>query len=199
MQGSLQKLPQIKILPAFRINEKPGLRKADLEEVAKTVQGVIPLHADGNVDVTITLLEKNLSIFKDIALMKTALTNLVRTSMDAMPGTSDFSLTINRVNFEIESLLSGDDPVIGACAFISFGGAGAGIGVDEKIKEKAFEPFFTTKTEDNGLGLAVAYRIVKRHHGRTETGNRTGQGTEINIYLPLTKSEMVSMMSIPTG
>jgi two-component system cell cycle sensor histidine kinase/response regulator CckA len=201
MQGSLQRQPQIKILPAFGVNQRLRLREADIDEVVKTVQGVLPQHVDGDIDVTITLLEKNLKIMADMALMKEALTHLVRSAMDAMPGNGKFSLTINQANSEIESLLNGDDSIIGACAFISLAGGGTDVGIDEKIKEKIFEPFFTTKTDGNGLGLAIAYRIIKRHRGsgRIKAESQVGQGTEVNIYLPLTKSEIVNMMSIPAG
>ena len=194
MQGSLQKQPQIKILPAFSVNERLRLREADIDDVVKTVQDVLPQHVDGDIDVTITLLEKNLKIMADMALMKEALTHLVR---NAMPGYGKFSLTINQVNFEMESLLNGDDSIIGACAFISLAGVGTYICVDEKIKEKILEPFFTTNTDSNGLALAMAYRIIKQHHERMKADRRVQYGQEVNIYLPLTRSEIVSMMSIP--
>ena len=198
MQGSVQKQPQIKILPVLSITERSRLREADIDEVVKTVQGVLPQHVDGDVDVTITLLEKNLKIMADMALMKEALTDLVRNAMDAMSGYGKFSLTINQANFEIESLLNADDSLIGACDFISL--AGTDVGVDEKIKEKIFEPFFITKTTGNGLGLAIAYRIIKRHRdGRIKAESRVGPGIEVNIYLPLTKFEIVNMMSIPAA
>ena len=197
MQGSVQKQPQIKILPVLSVTERSRLREADIDEVVKTVQGVLPQHVDGDIDVTITLLEKNL-IIADMALMKEALTDLVRNAMDAMSGYGKFSLTINQANFEIESLLNADDSIIGACDFISL--AGTDVGVDEKIKEKIFEPFFITKTTGNGLGLAIAYRIIKRHRdGRIKAESRVGPGIEVNIYLPLTKFEIVNMMSIPAG
>jgi signal transduction histidine kinase len=199
MQGSLQKQPQINILPAFSVNERLRLREADIDEVVKTVRGVLPQHVDGDIDVTITLLEKNLKIIEDMALMKEALTHLVKNAMDAMPGCGKFSLTINQVNFEIESLLNSDDSIIGACAFISLARGGTDIGVDEKIKEKILRPFFTIKTDDNGLGLAIAYRIIKQHHGRIKVKSRVRQGKEVNIYLPLTKWEIVNMISIPAG
>ena len=199
MQGSIQRQPQIKILPALNVNERLRVREADIDEVVKTVQGVVPQHVDGDIDITITLLEKNLKIIADMALMKEALTHLVRNVMDGMPRYGKFSLTINQVNFEIESLLNADDPIIGACDFISLAGGGADVGVDEKIKEKLFEPFFTTKTVGNGLGLAIAYRIIRQHHGRIKAESRVRQGTEVNIYLPLTKVELVNMMSIPAG
>ena len=196
MQGSLQKQPQIKILPAFIANERLRLREADIDEAVKTVQSVLPQQVDGDIDVTITLLEKNLKIMADRALMKDALTHLVR---DAMPGCGKFPLTINQVHFETEPLLKGDDSIIGACAFISLAAVGTYICVDEKIKKKILEPFFTAKTEGNGLGLAMAYRIIKQHHGRIKVKSRAGQGKEANIYLPLTRLEIVSMMSMPVG
>ena len=196
MQGSLQKQPQIKILPAFGVNQRLRLREADIDEVVKTVQGVLPQHVDGDNDVTITLMEKNLKIIADMVLMKEALTHLVR---NAMSGCGQFSLTLSQVNFKIDSLLNGDDSIIGACAFIPLAGVGTCISVDEKIKEKILEPFFTTKTDGNGLCLAIGYRIIKQHHERIKAKNRVEQGAEVNMYLPLTKLEIVNMMSIPTG
>jgi len=196
VQGSLQKQPQIKILPTLRVNESLRSREADIDEFMKTVQGALPQHVDEDIDVTITLLEKNLKTMADTALMKEALTHLVR---NAMPGRGKFPLTINQVNFEIESLLKCNDSIIGACAFISLAAVGTYICVDEKIKEKILEPFFTTKTEGNGLGLAMAYRIIKQHHARIKEKSRVGQVKEANIYLPLTRLEIASMMSIPAG
>ena len=83
------------------------------------VEGLLPQYVNRDIDVTITLLEKNLKIMADMALMKEAVTHLLENAMDAMPGSGKFSLSINRVNFEIESLLDGDDSMLGACAFIS--------------------------------------------------------------------------------
>ena len=131
-----------------------------------------------------------------MALMKETLAHLVR---NAIPDYSKFPLTINQVHFEIESLLNGNDSIIGSCAFISLAAAGTYISVDEKIKEKILEPFFTTKTEASGLSLAMAYRIIKQHHGRIKVKSQGVQGKEANIYLPLTRLEIVSMMSIPAG
>ena len=44
MQGSLQKQPQIKILPAFRLNERSELREADIDDAVNTVQGGLPYY-----------------------------------------------------------------------------------------------------------------------------------------------------------
>ena len=197
MMESFQKRFQIKSLTDFSFGKRDRLRETDLNEVVKTVERVLPQYVNEDIDVTVTLLEKNLKIMADMALMKEALTHLIKNAMDAMPGGGKFSLSINQVNFEIESLLDDDKPVLGACAFVSL--ADTGVGIDEKIKEKIFEPFFTTKTNGNGLGLPIAYRIIKQHQGSIKVDSRVGQGTEVNIYLPLTKPEIVNMMTIPLG
>jgi signal transduction histidine kinase len=198
MQGSTQKQPQIRILPALDVSGRQRLRQADIDEVVKTVRGVVPEHVSGNIDVTITLLEKNLKIVEDMAVMREALVELVTDAISAMSGYGRFSLTIDQVNFEVGSLLNDDVPVVGACDFISLAGVCTDFRVDEKIREKMSEPFFSAKASGNGLGLAVAYRIIKQHHDeRKKVGSRMGQGIEVNIYLPLTKMEIVNMMSIP--
>ena len=125
------------------------------------------------------------------------MTHLIKNALEAVPGSDRFSLTVNQINFEIESLLNGDNSIIGACAFICLTDMGRGI--DEKLKEKILEPFFTTKTDGNGLALAIAYRIIKQHLGRIGVESQAGNGTEVNLYLPLTKQEIVNMMSIPLG
>jgi len=196
MQESLQKHPQIKVLPAFRVNKRFELREAHIDEAVKTVQGALSQNVDGDIDVTITILEKNLKIMTDVVLMKETLTHLVR---KAVPECGKPPLTINQVNFEIESLLNGNDSTVGACAFISLAAAGRYICVDEKIKEKILKPFFTTQAKDNGLSFAMAYRIINQHLGRIKVKSRATEGKDANIYLPLTRLEMVSMMSMPIG
>lgn len=47
----------------------------------------------------------------------------------------------------------------------------SGKGIDTESIDKIFSPFFTTKTDGNGLGLAVAWKIVKTHGGEMMVEN----------------------------
>ena len=62
-----------------------------------------------------------------------------------------------------------------------------GYGIPEELRSRIFEPFFTTKKEGSrvGLGLAVVYGIVNRHHGRIEVESKPGSGTIFTILLPI--------------
>jgi len=62
-----------------------------------------------------------------------------------------------------------------------------GSGIPEHIKDKIFQPFFTTKPtgQGTGLGLSLAYDIVKTHGGELKVETKEGEGSEFTIVLPL--------------
>ncbi len=62
-----------------------------------------------------------------------------------------------------------------------------GIGIPEKVVDKIFQPFFTTKPtgQGTGLGLSLAYDIIKAHGGEIKVETKEGEGAEFIISLPL--------------
>jgi signal transduction histidine kinase len=62
-----------------------------------------------------------------------------------------------------------------------------GPGIPQKVLDKIFQPFFTTKPtgQGTGLGLSLAYDIVKAHGGELKVATKEGEGTEFTIQLPL--------------
>ena len=62
----------------------------------------------------------------------------------------------------------------------------SGIGMSEDVRRRAMEPFFTTKgPERKGLGLSVAYGIIRRHQGEIEITSVEGAGTLVTLHLPV--------------
>lgn len=68
--------------------------------------------------------------------------------------------------------------------------ADSGRGIIPENLKQIFDPFFTTKPIGNGtgLGLSVAYGIVKKHEGRIEVRNELGKGTAMRVWLPIKHS-----------
>jgi len=60
-----------------------------------------------------------------------------------------------------------------------------GIGIPQNVLDKIFQPFFTTKPtgQGAGLGLSLAYDIVKAHGGELKVETNEGVGSEFIIYL----------------
>lgn len=100
--------------------------------------------------------------------------NMISNAAEAMENNGGGTL-------EIET---GPDPVRGGVK-ISFKDSGAGISPENQAK--LFEPFFTTKKKSKGvgLGLSVAYGIIKAHHGLIDIASNEGAGTTFTIQLPI--------------
>lgn len=60
-----------------------------------------------------------------------------------------------------------------------------GPGIERDKIEEIFEPFKSTKGQGGtGLGLAVARKIVREHHGRIVVDSTPGEGTSFRVRLP---------------
>jgi two-component system NtrC family sensor kinase len=62
-----------------------------------------------------------------------------------------------------------------------------GPGIPQVILDKIFQPFFTTKPtgQGTGLGLSLAYDIVKAYGGALKVETSEGRGSEFIIQLPI--------------
>jgi PAS domain S-box-containing protein len=100
-------------------------------------------------------------------------TNMIFNAIEAMP---------NGGKIEIRTFKRREDILIQI--------SDSGIGIAEKAKKKIFEPFFTTKPFTNtGLGLSMAYGIIKRFGGAIEVESKVGEGTTFTIILPVGEGE----------
>ncbi len=89
----------------------------------------------------------------------------------------------------IDASQEGDEIVIDVAKnneFIEMKISDAGHGINENIIHKIFDPFFTTKEagEGTGLGLSLAYNIIREHDGSIEITSQPNKGTQVTIQLP---------------
>jgi signal transduction histidine kinase len=59
-----------------------------------------------------------------------------------------------------------------------------GPGIPAAARGKVFRPFYTSKPGGTGLGLALAHKVLARHHGSIELVDRAGQGAEFVLSFP---------------
>ena len=105
------------------------------------------------------------------AELRETLTNLVFNAVDAMPEGGG-TITLRTIPLEDAVRIEVAD---------------TGMGMTEEVRQRCLEPFFSTKGEQGtGLGLAMAFGIIRRHEGALEIETAPGQGTTFRLTLPCT-------------
>ncbi|UCF03562.1 MAG: PAS domain S-box protein [Deltaproteobacteria bacterium] len=107
----------------------------------------------------------------DFKRLQQAFVNILWNAIEAMPegGTLTVTSNFDREKDRIEIQVSD-----------------TGVGIPDDDVERIFEPFFTSKAEGKGvgLGLSVAYGIIRQHHGEIHIHSKVGEGTRFSIQLP---------------
>ena len=129
------------------------------------------------------------NIKMDPSQLDQLLANLCVNSRDAIQGVGKVTVETGMVTFDEEYCASHEGSTPGV--FILLTVSDNGCGMDKEILHKIFEPFFTTKEagKGTGLGLATVYGIVRQNNGFINVYSEPGDGTTVNIYLPVHQSD----------
>jgi len=102
--------------------------------------------------------------------LRSALTNLIINSLDAMP--EGGTITIRTSGDEERTTITFSD---------------TGTGMSQEACDRCFEAFFTTKGDEGGtgLGLVTTREIIERHDGTIEVQTALGKGSTFTIRLPV--------------
>ena len=123
------------------------------------------------INVETELMDNLPLISADEKLLKRALCNLIKNSIEAM---------VEEIKvFKIASRLSEDR------IEILVSDTGKGIPVD-KLKH-IFDPFVTSKVYGPGLGLPFTLKIIQYHNGTISVDSAPGKGTTFTISFPVKK------------
>ena len=113
------------------------------------------------------------------------LINLVVNARDAMPEGGDIRIETEPVTLAED--LRRDRATVPAGDYTVIRVVDHGVGIPDHQQRQIFEPFFTTKRvgEGTGLGLSMAYGIVKQSGGFIFVDSVVGQGTTFSLYFPV--------------
>ncbi|NEW06573.1 PAS domain S-box protein [Paenibacillus sp. SYP-B3998] len=101
--------------------------------------------------------------------LKQLFINLVKNAIEAIPKDGRILITVT---------MHGPDQVR-----IRTQDNGCGIPI-ERVKQLG-EPFYTTKEKGTGLGLMMCFKIVEAHKGTMNIQSKMGEGTTIDVFLPM--------------
>ena len=174
-------------LLAFSRKQMMSPKSANLVDIVQRVQKLLTRIIGEDVHLKTVSNESQLPVFVDGGQIEQVLVNLATNARDAMPRGG--LLTIETARHEIDT------------AFVAAHGWGlpgryavltvsdTGCGMDEETRSRIFEPFFTTKEtgKGTGLGMSIAFGIVKQHQGFLSVYSEPGNGSVFKIFLPLTE------------
>lgn len=129
--------------------------------------------------------ESPVMVMVDRVQIEQVLIDLAANSRDAMQDGGNLDLTLSVPDSSLDDLEAEEERTGDDYALITVTDTGAGM--DMATQQRIFEPFFTTKDPGKGigLGLSMAYGIIRQHDGVIQVQSEPGEGTVFRIYLPL--------------
>ncbi|WP_415063365.1 sensor histidine kinase [Bdellovibrio sp.] len=144
--------------------------------LVKALKGLEPLFTQKGVKITKNIQETSLLDLHVDAVIR-ALTNILQNSVEAME-----RMPKKEIKIDLFEDAAGTHLVI----------EDSGEGIEPANVEKIFDPFFTTRSFHNhmGLGLPVAFGILKEHNADVRAESQRGQGTKVMILFKKKESEI---------
>ncbi len=172
-------------LLAFSRRQISNPTPVSLNEIIKKVEKFLLRIIGEHIELNTMLSDAGLIVMADSGQLEHVLMNLATNSRDAMPTGGLLTISTELVELDEKFIKTHGYGMKGMYAVISV--SDTGVGIDEKTKDKIFDPFFTTKEvgKGTGLGLAMAYGIIKQHKGYISVYSEVSKGTTFKIYLPV--------------
>ena len=138
------------------------------DHVNRVLDLFTPQANDADVEI-VRYLDPDLpSVQLNSQTLQAALINLVKNSLEAMPGGGQLIARTreSRPGVALDLIDTGN-------------------GMDEQTAIKMFDAFFTTKEDGSGLGLPTARKIIEAHGGWIGVQSEVGRGTQFTLEFPL--------------
>ena len=170
-------------LLAFARQQELETRSVDIAALLRKSERLFRSAAGEEVRVLFDMPSEAIALV-DPAKLTTAILNLLRNSVDAMPDGGVVRVSVTSQQFDRPEKVGWVALPPGGYVVINVTDDGAGM--DEATLAKACQPFYTTKLEDSGtgLGLSSVYGFVRQSGGDLRIESACDDGTRVTIAIP---------------
>ena len=183
-------------LLAFARQQTLQAQLVDLNEVVRTLAIFLTKVIGSDIEMSVVSGELD-AIQADPTQLEQVLMNLCLNARDAMPDGGKLTITTEMQDLDETYARYNAGVAPGRYSVLSV--SDTGMGMSSETRDRIFEPFFTTKErgKGSGMGLAVAYGIVKQHGGFIHVYSEIGEGTLFRVYLPAKNGAKASRAAGP--
>ena len=171
-------------LLGFARGGKYEVRPVDLNQVVGKVVSMIRHTFDRSIEIRTELADGLSAVEGDAGQLEQTVLNLCINARDAMPDGGILTLGTRHETFSGDEEGAPEGAPRGKYVLLLL--SDTGMGIPPENIPRIFEPFFTTKEpgKGSGMGLAMAYGIVKNHGGYLVVRSTPGEGTTFRVLLP---------------
>ena len=170
-----------------------------LNDLVKMMLPILERTLDEQIEI-VTRLSDDLDVtIADPGLIESAILNLAINARDAMPDGG--TLTLETRNVALDTDFAATQVDVAPGKYVCLAVTDTGIGMSAETQSHVFEPFFTTKGTGagSGLGLSMVYGFAKQSGGHVTIYSEVGQGTTINLFLPVSLEDGPAEKTAPSG
>ncbi|MEM8980866.1 MAG: ATP-binding protein [Pseudomonadota bacterium] len=176
-------------LLAYARKQPLHAKPVDLRQTLDSIQGILRRALGKDIAMSINASPDLWFAHVDEGQIKDVILNLVLNARDAMPGPGKLTFMLANNTIAADAKEQAALGLIGDFVEMSVTDTGSGMSPD--VLAKAIDPFFTTKAvgKGSGLGLSMAFGMVRQTGGNMEIASQVDKGTTVKLYIPKSPEE----------
>ncbi|MEE9466275.1 MAG: response regulator, partial [Candidatus Neomarinimicrobiota bacterium] len=182
----------VKQILAFSRQTALDLQPTDMVELLNPTLTFLRTSIEENITFKLEVDPDITPVMADSNHLQLTITNLAMNSRDAMPRGGTLTFHLSRIQIDEETAAAINDAQPGDYVRLSI--IDSGVGIPANMLDRVIDPFYSTKGtgKGSGLGLSQAYGVIRQHYGFLTIDSKIGQGTTVNLYLPVSDQPTVA-------
>ncbi len=178
----------VKQMLAYSRQQQMNPVPMDINKAIEDLSIMLERVIEERIKLTLELADDINNINGDRTAIDQIMMNLCINSINAMPDGG--ALLVKTENISVKQENQQKWPELVAGEYIRLTVTDTGQGIDPQHLDKIYEPFFTTREvgAGSGLGLSMAYGLVKQQAGNIYCTSEVGKGTTFEIFFPVSEA-----------
>ena len=182
------------LVKKFLVLSEAGMMSKLAADITTVLRNSVYSALDGfRVERRVSICENLWLVEMDPFQISQALCSVLENAGEAMPFGGAVDIKAENVEFSCKREM-GRFSAMKPGKYVKISISDSGPGMESEHLDKIFDAYFSTKPrgaqKGMGMGLTLAYSIIKRHEGYLTVASRPGEGTTVEIHLPaLDKAE----------